>query len=84
VRELIDGCPAEFGKLLQHIDDMKFYHRPDYRWIMKTLRDYLNTNRIQEHPYDWELRGGARPAAGPAHRGGGGGGGKGAVDSYFK
>jgi hypothetical protein len=51
VREIIDGCPMEFAAILKHIDNLKFYTRPDYKWIMQQLRDYLNNNNISEHPY---------------------------------
>jgi hypothetical protein len=80
VQDLIAGCPAAFGQILKHIDDLKFYGRPDYRWIMQTLRDHLTKNRIPERPYDFEAGAPRRPAAatpmptpGPQ-----------AVDSYFK
>ncbi|CAK5072258.1 unnamed protein product [Meloidogyne enterolobii] len=54
VRALVAGCPDEFITILRHIDEMRFYGRPDYSWIMKMLRAYLTENRIPEHPYDWE------------------------------
>jgi hypothetical protein len=76
INELISGTPAEFGMILKHIDDLKFYNRPDYKWIMKTLREHLTANKIEEHPYDWE--------PGANNRQGGGGGGGGAVNSYFR
>ena len=73
VREIIDGCPMEFAAILKHIDNLKFYTRPDYKWIMQQLRDYLNNNNISEHPYDWEP-GEHRPVAPPRGN---------AVNSYF-
>uniref|UniRef100_A0A914MT00 non-specific serine/threonine protein kinase n=1 Tax=Meloidogyne incognita TaxID=6306 RepID=A0A914MT00_MELIC len=54
VRALVAGCPDEFITILRHIDEMRFYGRPDYSWIMKMLRAYLTENKIPEHPYDWE------------------------------
>lgn len=77
VRSLIDGCPAEFGQLLKHVDSLKFYTRPDYKWIMKLLKDYLANNRIPERPYDWEQGGGGGGRAPAPARGD-------AVDSFFR
>ncbi|CAK5026396.1 unnamed protein product [Meloidogyne enterolobii] len=77
VKSLIDGCPQEFGQVLKHIDSLKFYTRPDYKWIMKILKDYLTNNRIPERPYDWEQGGGGGGRAPPPPSGG-------AVDSFFR
>lgn len=57
---------------------MKYTDKPDYDWIIATLRSSLSNAGVQEFPYDWET--GKRNAA-PGAGGGGGGGGGG--DSYF-
>lgn len=56
---------------------MKYTDKPDYDWIIATLRSSLSNAGVQEFPYDWET--GKRNAAPGAGGGGGGGGG----DSYF-
>uniref|UniRef100_A0A914HER8 Protein kinase domain-containing protein n=1 Tax=Globodera rostochiensis TaxID=31243 RepID=A0A914HER8_GLORO len=53
--ELLAGCPAEFGQILTHIDELRYEDSPDYELIERILRDYLTSNKIQEHPYDWEV-----------------------------
>ncbi|KAL3090425.1 hypothetical protein niasHT_028382 [Heterodera trifolii] len=78
IADLLSGCPSEFGQVLKYIDDMKYTDKPDYDWIISTLRSSLSNAGVQEFPYDWET--GKRNAA-PGAGGGGGGGGGG--DSYF-
>ncbi|KAL3070748.1 hypothetical protein niasHS_000862 [Heterodera schachtii] len=78
IADLLSGCPSEFGQVLKYIDDMKYTDKPDYDWIIATLRSSLSNAGVQEFPYDWET--GKRNAA-PGAGGGGGGGGGG--DSYF-
>ncbi|KAL3077768.1 hypothetical protein niasHT_038180 [Heterodera trifolii] len=77
IADLLSGCPSEFGQVLKYIDDMKYTDKPDYDWIIATLRSSLSNAGVQEFPYDWET--GKRNAAPGAGGGGGGGGG----DSYF-
>ncbi|KAL3108691.1 hypothetical protein niasHT_017606 [Heterodera trifolii] len=74
IADLLSGCPSEFGQVLKYIDDMKYTDKPDYDWIIATLRSSLSNAGVQEFPYDWET--GKRNAA-PGAGGGGGG------DSYF-
>ena len=58
---------------------MELEDRPNYNLMEKLLREYLNNNNIQEHPYDWEAGGrnkdqGRAPAdRGDAHGRAGGG-----------
>ncbi|KAL3099267.1 hypothetical protein niasHT_028214 [Heterodera trifolii] len=77
IADLLSGCPSEFGQVLKYIDDMKYTDKPDYDWIIATLRSSLSNAGVQEFPYDLET--GKRNAAPGAGGGGGGGGG----DSYF-
>ncbi|KAI3422031.1 hypothetical protein GPALN_012568 [Globodera pallida] len=53
--ELLEGCPAEFGQILKHIDGLRIEDRPDYEMIASLLRKCLSNNGLQEHPYDWEI-----------------------------
>ncbi|KAL3071155.1 hypothetical protein niasHT_036671 [Heterodera trifolii] len=71
IADLLSGCPSEFGQVLKYIDDMKYTDKPDYDWIIATLRSSLSNAGVQEFPYDWET--GKRNAA-PGAGGGGGGG----------
>ncbi|KAL3124181.1 hypothetical protein niasHT_004770 [Heterodera trifolii] len=55
--DLLQGCPAQLGPILEHIDRLDFYDRPNYEWIETVLRSYLVENGIQENTYDWENAG---------------------------
>ena len=35
IKDLLDGCPVVFGKLLKEIDETKYYDRPEYKQMMK-------------------------------------------------
>ncbi|KAL3121828.1 hypothetical protein niasHT_002056 [Heterodera trifolii] len=51
---LLKRCPPIFYEILDHIDELEFYERPNYEWIELVLRGYLIANDIQEKDYDWE------------------------------
>uniref|UniRef100_A0A914I971 Protein kinase domain-containing protein n=1 Tax=Globodera rostochiensis TaxID=31243 RepID=A0A914I971_GLORO len=57
ILELMDGCPGEFGCILEHVDTLGFTDQPNYEMIVTVLRNFLTAHSIQEHPYDWEAEG---------------------------
>lgn len=44
IRELLTGCPSVFGMVLKHIDELKFYDRPDYRWLMEVCSVFFTAH----------------------------------------
>jgi len=52
--QMFQGCPPEFSEVMDHIDGLRYYDKPDYEKCYALLRKSLQTCRMQERPYDWE------------------------------
>ncbi|KAL3074610.1 hypothetical protein niasHT_035683 [Heterodera trifolii] len=50
IADLLSGCPSEFGQVLKYIDDMKYTDKPDYDWIIATLRSSLSNAGVRNSP----------------------------------
>ena len=54
IKELFNGCPQEYMKILQYIDSLTYYDAPDYQMCYELMRRALASMKGQEFPYDWE------------------------------
>ncbi|TKR81711.1 hypothetical protein L596_015541 [Steinernema carpocapsae] len=53
--KMLGGKLECFQPIMAHIRKMKFYDRPDYKFIYEKLIESLKKKRVQfEDPYDWE------------------------------
>lgn len=52
--ELFQGCPREYAEILQQVDGLKYYDKPDYAMYYALLRRAFTSMGVQEFPYDWE------------------------------
>lgn len=57
--ELFNGCPREYAEILNYVDSLKYYDKPDYQMIYSLMRRAFTSMGVQEFPYDWE-----KPATG--------------------
>lgn len=51
---LFQGCPPEYSEIMDHIDGLRYYDKPDYERVYNLLRRSLTSRKIPERPYDWE------------------------------
>jgi tau tubulin kinase len=58
--DLLKDCPREYERILQHVDALTFYDRPNYELIYKLLREAMSNTGAVEFPYDWERPGGGQ------------------------
>ncbi|MCP9265149.1 Tau-tubulin kinase 2 [Dirofilaria immitis] len=54
IKELFGGCPREYITIMELIDSIRYYSKPEYSKITDLLRDALRNNDVSEYPYDWE------------------------------
>uniref|UniRef100_A0A914CX20 Protein kinase domain-containing protein n=1 Tax=Acrobeloides nanus TaxID=290746 RepID=A0A914CX20_9BILA len=51
--QLFQGCSAEYSKVMDHIDSLRYYDQPNYNKIFNLLRRSLASCQLAERPYDW-------------------------------
>ena len=51
--QLLQGCPAEYSEIMDHIDSLRYYDMPDYDKIFNLLRRSLASRQLPERSYDW-------------------------------
>uniref|UniRef100_A0AC35GM39 Uncharacterized protein n=1 Tax=Panagrolaimus sp. PS1159 TaxID=55785 RepID=A0AC35GM39_9BILA len=54
IKLLMGGCPKEYVTILDYIDNICYYHTPDYNLIRQHFKTALQINNLNEYPYDWE------------------------------
>ncbi|CAK5031928.1 unnamed protein product [Meloidogyne enterolobii] len=54
VRDLFNGCPPEYGAILQNVIQLGYYDVPHYQDYYDQLKQALAAPGVKEFPYDWE------------------------------
>lgn len=44
----------EYTKILEYIDELRYYDIPNYAGLMKILDSVLKETALSPYPYDWE------------------------------
>ena len=53
-KELWQGLPIEFARILEYVRDIKFKEEPDYEYIFASLEAAMERNSIENDGiYDW-------------------------------
>uniref|UniRef100_A0A0R3RRB6 Protein kinase domain-containing protein n=1 Tax=Elaeophora elaphi TaxID=1147741 RepID=A0A0R3RRB6_9BILA len=53
--ELLKGVPEEFDKILEMIDNIKYFERPDYRTFRRLINNiFVRLKLNQSTPFEWE------------------------------
>ncbi|VDM16341.1 unnamed protein product [Wuchereria bancrofti] len=53
--ELLKGVPEEFDKILEMIDNIKYFERPDYRTFRKLINNvFIRLKLNRNAPFEWQ------------------------------
>ncbi|VDP06219.1 unnamed protein product [Soboliphyme baturini] len=58
LNEFLEGCPAEFKEIYEHLSVLTYYDKPNYDMCYKALKEVMKRMKYQERePLDWEVTG---------------------------